>query len=301
MAMKALFRLVWHEMAKMGMRLAETARRHPPLDPGSGRPEVPGRLDLDASGSTGRAGFTFVEVMFALTLLLFIVCTAMYGLMASVQTNRQTRLQILANSVVRTVSDEVYSVTPSGAASDSATAVIAHYAGYDGMTGSLGANGSEVRLVELTNGGKTLLYRFPVVVDGESIPKDGGIRENDLNDKATGELLIYLDETFVPPLPGADAIWEDRGVGANARRLASGYDMNRDGVIAAPAVVPSMSLLRDNPSALGIRQVPIDITVTFYGSADHKTSVYRLARRIVITKGGGADGGTGSDGNLEGG
>jgi hypothetical protein len=99
---------------------------------------------------------------------------------------------------------------------------------------------------------------------------------------AVGTIRFYLDETSVAPPEGAEQIWRDLGDGTGGQ--AYGFDMNQDGEIGPPQASASMALLKNNPAALGIIQMPIDIVVTFFADETHKVEIYSQARRLVIAE-----------------
>ncbi|MDR2392341.1 MAG: type II secretion system GspH family protein [Planctomycetota bacterium] len=243
----------------------------------AGRRELRFRLPSRKTFGPGAAGFTLLEIMIAMVVLVTVVTGAMYALMGSLQANRLTMMQILASSAIRAQTDEVYSVgiNDKYKMGDLAPAIISAYVNeYEGQTLSRGLDAKN--RIELRD--NTLIYHFPVRRErAVSRMSDAAAISRDI----LGEMVIYLDEAEVPPSEGADTIWHDLGQNAGAS-LERGFDMNRDGVITPLAVVPSIEDLRD-PRGMGILQVPIDITVTVYDQTG-KQVIYSLTRRIVATE-----------------
>jgi prepilin-type N-terminal cleavage/methylation domain-containing protein len=230
----------------------------------------------------GRGGFTLLEVMVAMGVLLIGVCAGFYILMGTIRENRTSRMQILANFIISAKADELYSqgLIDKYLVGDLAPAAICHYANeFDGRSFRLGETGVEVDSLELAGGGGALIHRFPIGVADDPLRSD-----NEFKSRIVGTMVFHLDETGVDPVSGGKMIWRDLGINENGETLDRGFDLNLDGKITAPVTTPTLAILRLNPANLGIRQAPVDITITFYSDNRRSAEIYSLTRRIVLTE-----------------
>jgi hypothetical protein len=222
--------------------------------------------------------------MIAMTLIAAAVIITLVGLIGLLQEDRTVEVQVTATGAIRSQTEEIVSVAADAKSMDSlAAAVIQYYAttfDRDNEKIPLGPDGAVLPRVELVDDNSKLLYRFPIRYPGDATRTSTG--EFDVNRNAVGTITFYLDETAVKAPDDAAQVWQDLGDGSGG--LASGFDMNQDGEITPQTAAISMALLKNDPMALGILQMPVDIRVMFYNDPRHTLLAYSQARRIVITE-----------------
>lgn len=250
---------------------------------------------------TKTAGFTLIEVMIAMVIITIVAIGFLYVLMSARNANTVLTASMTANSVLRAHAERALAVAAANADLFEGSRARAFVAAY-GSLPPLGppkpdieeqlpidANGGNMELVELQNGGKELVYRFAVPEPGDFYRKDAATDEPIYYDRGFGEMRIYLDESripdlkvtegsFAPPVAagaaGADTAWAQ--LGGNPGDAASDGKLENlfPGTINAAAV-------RNPPASL--TRVFADLTVTYFSDPGHTRRLTVNERRILVT------------------
>lgn len=233
----------------------------------------------------GQRGMTLIEVVLSLALLAALLTSTMMLLLGVVRQNRVIAMEITAGKAINEQLEELRSAGNDNAVANNgfmSQGVVAYYAdSFKSETIAVGPNQTPLPRVELDTAGGRLVYRFWVSPPGESrrfVSSDN--RNFNPSPLGLGEMSIYLQETSVHPIAGAAAIWEDIGGGET---LADGFDMNQDGKITAWTTAPaSLGEVASSRYLDEFRQVPVDITVTYFSDASHRAQTYSVTRRAIV-------------------
>jgi prepilin-type N-terminal cleavage/methylation domain len=201
------------------------------------------------TGSTRnrQAGFTLLEVMFAMGIMATAILGAMMAVYGSHRQTQLTAMEITARNSIRGQIEEVMSVAAEHGKEIGhvAQGILSYYADNDVARLQVpGPGGVDTDKVFIDDGNLVCLFVIPQVAEA---PRDvagggAGVRRMVPNYRAVGRMTMYLDETKVGPDPDAvahmdqvrdeDKIWSDLKREADGGKVQkTGFDMNGDGIL----------------------------------------------------------------------
>ena len=233
-------------------------------------------------------GFSLVEVILALGIMTMAIVTTLMAVYGSHRKSQQTAMEITARNAIRGQIEEVLSVGAQyGPEFGEVAQGVLYYYCTDSVASSSVAPNPALQ-TKTSQDGYKLIVRFPIPESASSVRRVSQTSDTKAlmqNAKAEGVMTIYLDETEVGPDALSPNLWADLGQGTG--NAASGFDMDGNGKIEAPAYVQSglMALLRTKPQETGVSRLPIDLRVSYYNNASHERELFSVRRRIVVGNG----------------
>ena len=258
-------------------------------------------------------GMTLLEVVISIAIFVVTLLWSFNGIFTGVAANRAASRQLSANSVIAAQLEQIQSIANEVARSaateagdllelrgERAQAVLKFYANdlavidatHDDNGIALGPNGTIVPRVSIDNGAGTLVYRFAVPAPGKPLRSTGGSAEpgtTEIYGSGFGEILIYLNETTIPPENlvwlGQESheavLWES--LEGPVEKVGKEYDLNGDGVIAAAnsGIYSAADVME--PKDLGMTFAVLDILVHYFDSPAHEREVTTVGQRVLIT------------------
>ena len=245
-------------------------------------------------GSRLVKGFTLIEVIFAMGIFVTGLLWTLSTLMNAIETNRILTASITANAAILHKREEIQEIAQASADVDGpAASVIKYYASLavigssDGENGlPVGPNGSRIpvlRWSDAADGDRGLIHTFAIPGPAESVSTDTPFN------RGYGEVIFYLNETAVPVDSDTNSFWTDLGDGASGYSgTAAGYDINGNGSIENNLTSGAKAALAGGNyetliNAVEPFRLPIDITVRYFATAEHRRNYVDTTRRTVIT------------------
>lgn len=264
-----------------------------------------------ANPARSSRGFTLVETMIAVTILALVLMAVSTLMAFLVSANVTTSSVVASTNSIRARGEEVMAAARDqfvevGSAGNAKAALNYYGAKFKDQKIRFGdATRPEYdrSSLETRSGvGQVLVHRFGVPEIGEdsrvlSGPESSGappsvtgqgtaVGDQKMSDRAVGEMVFYLEEEKVPPPPGAGYVWKD--VRSDEFRVDEGFDLNRDGYIdefnslTGEPRQPVTEADLQNPGNLDIRQIPVDVTVTYYATPSLDKPLFTTTRRLIV-------------------
>lgn len=221
--------------------------------------------------SSGRGGFTLIEVMIALTIMVIVLLGVMQVGMSSMMLNRESEIYMAASNVVTHQFNHLIGKAGKrdiGVRYDGSSKALVKY--IKEMKSSLeDAFGFPVRSgLNSTTGTLYLMFEVPepgsnYAKESQLITSDGkkGYHDANLRPLARGVVKVYLKEDGVP---GDFVSWSSEKQGAAAVPNTKGFDMNSNG-----STTDDFTPLYTDPSpddSLVLKSLPMTIEVRYYYS-----------------------------------
>lgn len=242
------------------------------------------------------AGFTIIEMMIAIAVVVTVLLGFLYVLMSAHNANTVLSASMTANAVLRAQEERALAAAALNADlfdGSYARAFVATYGTLPPLGSAsttlqeqlpIGANGTNMALVAFQNGNRELVYRFAVPEPGDFYRKDQATNDPIYYDRGFGEMRIYLDESTIPDLNRVEGSFGQPAANQPAwTQLGDNPgDAANDGTLNNLFVGGANEAALRNPPA-GLTRVFADLTVRYFSDPTHTRPITVNERRILVT------------------
>lgn len=241
---------------------------------------------------SGSGGMTLIEISISVGILSLVLASSLSAAISTHNRNRLIATEIAARNAMRKQIEEVMSVATDYAFTvhngEAALGTLAFYARDPYAAEEIVGPGGEPMVRTYMEDGR-MISLFSVPEPGSpSRALPGGSEEGSKSDRKAkeyrggyGRIIMYLDETDVPPAPNTDMMWED--LGDNDNWLEDGFDMNGDGKIEHPTIPITQNTLRNSLIGVDIKRLPIDVEVHYFNNEKQSQEIYSITRRMIVS------------------